>query len=110
LNGACAGGWAWAWDIRRRLLSEEQPPFSSHCLGRDRESVWSILTLFCTGYESFSRFLGIVLGCGEAAEKLPDLYPEPAVALLGVNGVMGEAGAFIRRPPHRLQVDEPVGL
>lgn len=45
------------------------------------------------------------LGCGEDTEKADaEPYPGP---LLGVKGVMGEAGAFISRPPHRLQFGEP---
>jgi hypothetical protein len=48
------------------------------------------------------------LECGEETANADDeRYPGP---LLGVNGVMGEAGAFINRPPHRLQFDEPDGL
>lgn len=50
---------------------------------------------------------GMALGCGDDTEKFDGRYPGP---LLGVNGVMGDAGAFIRRPPHRLQCDEPDGL
>lgn len=50
----------------------------------------------------------MAFGCGDDTEKLDGgRYPDP---LLGVNGVMGEAGAFINRPPHLLQCDEPDGL
>lgn len=50
----------------------------------------------------------MLFGWGEANWNGAD--ERDAEPLLGVKGVIGEAGAFINRPPHRLQVDEPDGL
>lgn len=40
----------------------------------------------------------------------PEKLPRWPWLTIGVNGVIGEEGAFMTRPPQRLQVDPPEGL
>lgn len=107
------GGFNEVWERRRRLISGDMTSSSSTFLCRGR-SIWSMrmglgaLSALSRHCELLAVITVVVTtcGCGDGPEKLPR-WPWLTI---GVNGVVGVEGAFMMRPPHRLQVDPPVGL
>lgn len=93
---------------RRRFESGDRVPFSSHCCGRADRGSTALPTLIGVGSRTESSWRQpYLLERNRLGRSAAD---EGADDPLGINGVPGDTGGFMVRPPQRLQTAEPEGF